>query len=254
MTTSLPDHLVSLASRPGGVVLAAQLPRPLLRTALSQGLLEKVRRGAYRLRSSDEPAVGHALDRLRAVAHVEAVSRQLRSPFVLSQDSAALVWDLPLWRSPDRVHVVQRHRPGAPGEGADLVRHQSLLGPTDTAVRLGYPVTSFARTVVDCARTLPALDGLVVVDAALRRGLRVEHLHASSTGSGTGEGPRGHERSWRSAPQGRSHPASRRSGSTCCVVACPCRPRRSRSPPGSGRSGPTWAGRGGGPWSSSTGS
>ncbi|MEV7964183.1 hypothetical protein [Oerskovia paurometabola] len=170
------DALAALASRQGGVLLTAQLPRPVLRAALSRDLLEKVRHGAYRWRAPDEPAPGHALDRLRAVARIEAVSRQLQSAFVLCQDSAALVWDLPLWRVPGRVHVVQQHRPGTPRPGADLVRHLTVLTPADTTVRRGRLVTSLARTVVDCARTLPALDALVVVDAALRRGVLPEEL------------------------------------------------------------------------------
>ncbi|RXR25286.1 hypothetical protein EQW78_13645 [Oerskovia turbata] len=190
MTSSTHDTgaLAALASRQGGVLLTAQLPRPVLRTALSQNLLEKVRRGAYRWRAPDDPAPGHTLDQIRAVAQIEAVSRQLRSPFVLCQESAALVWDLPLWRVPARVHVVQQHRPGTPRPGTDLVRHLTALAPTDTARRRGHVVTSLARTVVDCARTLPALDALVVVDAALRRGVLPERLRDVLDQVGDGRG------------------------------------------------------------------
>ena len=49
-------------------------------------------------------------------------------------------------------------------DDVDLVRHG------------GRPVTSLVRTVFDCARTLRPLEGLVVADAALRRGIDRRHL------------------------------------------------------------------------------
>ncbi|MEK8227266.1 hypothetical protein NKG05_16030 [Oerskovia sp. M15] len=160
-------------------------PATLLQAALAEGLLEKVRHGAYRLREVDEPVTGHVVDRRRAHARLEAVSRQLRAPFVFCQDSAALLWDLPLWRTPARVHVVQRNRPARTATGSDLVRHLAVLPATDGAVRRGLPVTSLARTVVDCARALPSLDALVVADAALHRGLPGSSCMPPSTGRET---------------------------------------------------------------------
>lgn len=40
----------------------------------------------------------------------------------------------------------------------------------------GLPATSLARTVMDCARALPLLDGVVLVDSALRRGVSAHGL------------------------------------------------------------------------------
>jgi very-short-patch-repair endonuclease len=49
--------------------------------------------------------------------------------------------------------------------------HIAALPREHRAVRLGAPVTSVARTVIDLARTIPFREGVVVADSALRREL-----------------------------------------------------------------------------------
>jgi very-short-patch-repair endonuclease len=68
----------------------------------------------------------------------------------------------------DDTHVIgtdgRRQRPG-------LVVHSAALGAQDVCRYTGVPATTAERTAVDLARTLPRLDGLAVLDAALRTGM-----------------------------------------------------------------------------------
>jgi len=59
---------------------------------------------------------------------------------------------------------------GHPRRGG-LVVHSSRLAPIDVCHYTGAPATSAERTAVDLARSLPRLDGLPVLDAALRTGM-----------------------------------------------------------------------------------
>ncbi|MCK9792391.1 hypothetical protein M1843_01355 [Isoptericola sp. 4D.3] len=49
-----------------------------------------------------------------------------------------------------------------------------VLLPEDREVRDGLPVTTLARTVADCARSMHPLEALVLADDALARGLDLE--------------------------------------------------------------------------------
>ncbi len=134
--------------------------------ALRSGALVAVRPGAY-----FEPPQGSRWERRRALAlaRIAAVHAQLEVEHVLSHQSAAMLWGLPMVDDGSQVHVVQRtasHRRGA----HDVVRHEHRLDGGDVVLVGGLPVTSRARTVVDCALTLAPSAGLVVVDAGLRAG------------------------------------------------------------------------------------
>lgn len=147
--------------------------------------LERVRRGAY---IEPSPSLGPARDRRRlALARIRAVHGQLALEHWFSHESAALLWGCDLVGLTGLVHVVQGTRPHS--RTADpVVRHFGCLPRTDRGIADGYPVTSLARTVVDCASTLPVEGGLVVADSALRRGLdpadldAVLHARAGSRG------------------------------------------------------------------------
>jgi hypothetical protein len=88
---------------------------------------------------------------------------------VLSHDSAALLWGLPLLGQPATVHVIHSTNPHA-SSPPDVVRHVVALAPDDVTVRAGQIVTTLERTAVDCAASLGAAGGLVVMDAALHGG------------------------------------------------------------------------------------
>ena len=153
------------------MILACDAPDPLIRTRVGSGSWVRVRRGAFVAESdeADEPEPFARLTR-QALARIAAVDRQLRAPHVISHQSAALLWGLPYVDDGTRVHVVQRSAPHRRG-AADVVRHHHELASGDVVTLAGVRVTTLERTVLDCAMSLSAQDGLVLADAAMRRGL-----------------------------------------------------------------------------------
>ncbi|NOV98744.1 hypothetical protein [Isoptericola halotolerans] len=179
------------------ILVARDHDAALLRAARRRGEIERVRRGAYRAvpdggtRPGDVPpgggdgldgrgaaggrsyragwsaARGLALDRARAV------SAQLRAVHWCSHATAAMLHDLPLWRLPSAVHLVQGYRASSRA-AVDVRRHLLEVPPEHRTRVLDLPATTLARTVADCVTTLPPLEGLVVADAALARGLDAE--------------------------------------------------------------------------------
>ncbi|QJW35875.1 hypothetical protein [Cellulosimicrobium protaetiae] len=141
-----------------------------VRRRLADGEWERLRRGAYRdAPPPDRPPAAAA--RALVVARARAVAHALRADPVVSHASAALLHGLPLWTLPTTTHVVQSYRRSG-SAARDVTRHVAEVGVEDRATVLGVTTTSLARTVADCLRTMPALDALVVADAALARGLR----------------------------------------------------------------------------------
>lgn len=143
-----------------------------LRRRLRSGELTRLRRGAH-LPRADGPDGGTPDPRSVAIAKIRATCASLRAPHVVSHASAALLWGLPLWNVPGATHVRQRGR-AAGVHAADVVRHHGL--PPAWAEIDGCPVTDLAATVLDCVTTMPLLDGLVVADAALARGIGADEL------------------------------------------------------------------------------
>jgi hypothetical protein len=103
-----------------------------------------------------------------AAALLASPSRKL----VISHTSAARLWGLPRplggWPQPEFTACggTGRRRRGL------HVRVAKLFD--DVAEQLGAAVTSPARTVADCLRSLPGRDSLAMLDAALHRGLVTE--------------------------------------------------------------------------------
>lgn len=139
---------------------------------------ERVRRGAYVDvayvigDADDHPA---AVARRRALARLAAVSAQSQTPIVFSHGSAALLRGLPVWRVPRRTHVLVPSKPEF-NRHADIVRHTRKRQPAIESTPSGLLVTSAAQTVLDCAMTTPAIDGLVIADGALAAGADHELL------------------------------------------------------------------------------
>lgn len=127
--------------------------------------LERVRRGAYVERGESR---GPGRDRRRlALARIRAVHGQSSGARWFSHESAALIWGCDVVGLSGLTHVIQPSRPRS--RGADpVVRHHGDL-PVEQRARVdGMPVTSLARTVVDCAASMSPGAGLVVADSALR--------------------------------------------------------------------------------------
>ena len=125
-----------------------------------------VRPGAYI--DTPDAADPYAAARTTAIARVAAAVLQLETPLVVSHGSAALLWGLPAPTGAP-VHLTQTSKPCRNARG--LVRHSHRLSDTDATTLSGIPVTTLARTVLDCAATLPPSVALAIVDAALHTGL-----------------------------------------------------------------------------------
>jgi very-short-patch-repair endonuclease len=154
--------VVVVLERLGGAASWRQLRRAgvswySLWSALRDGRVERLRRGAYALPSCD-PAV-------RAAVLLGGV---------LACTSAALALGLPVL-VPHGIHVVvPRDWSHARHKGVTV--HRRCLPAQD---REGI-TTSLLRTVVDCARELPLREAVVICDAALRAGLDHGALRAAA--------------------------------------------------------------------------
>lgn len=167
------------------VVLARTRPPAEVRRAVRDGELVRVRRGAYGHPPPTEPPGESA--RRAAVQRLTAVAAQLTLPFHFCGESAALVWGLHVVALSGRTHILQCTRPSVRNDRA-LARHVGELPASHRATVDGLPVTSLARTVVDCARTMRPGPALVVADAAARRGVGPDALAAVIRAAAGGRG------------------------------------------------------------------
>ena len=88
----------------------------------------------------------------------------------LSHVSAALWWGLPVPRRLPPEPALTVHRRTHPSDDSDWVRVLRCELPEPHVVTQGtVRVTSLARTVVDCFRSMPLADALAIADAAVRR-------------------------------------------------------------------------------------
>ncbi|MCL2468182.1 MAG: hypothetical protein FWF02_02385 [Micrococcales bacterium] len=149
---------------PPELVLARDHLGPALASAVRTGTLERVARGAYLLRTPERDPCDIAL------ARIAATHRRLQVPHWFSHESAALLWGWPLWQTPSHTHVYTTARTGAGGDPL-VRRHRGQVPDGLTTQVNGLPLTTGALTAADCLRTLPPLDAMVVLDAALRCGV-----------------------------------------------------------------------------------
>jgi hypothetical protein len=158
------------------------------REALRHGLTDKelarlvrtgawvtVRRGVYALASTWEvldPYLGRPLLRARAV-HLTTPTAH-----VMSHDSSAHAWGLPILRPLlEQVHLTR------PGLRSAQVRHGvkhhgARYKSSEVVAANGLPVLDMARTAVDMAREYGVRGGLPTFDAALRAGVPRDRLWA----------------------------------------------------------------------------
>jgi len=151
--------------RTAGVTLAQ------LRTLVHHGHLVQVRRGAYATRKAADlaerdPRFAHALQ-------VAAVRASMGRDLVGSHQSAALIHGFDLLKRPPAQVVTLTCPPPRRSRNratAGVLCHHAELPEQDVARACGTRVTTAARTVVDLARTLPFIEGVVVADSALHAG------------------------------------------------------------------------------------
>ena len=111
-----------------------------------------------------------------------AIVAAVRLNGVVSHATAAEVHGFKLWRPAARIHVTVGSQRSAP-TGVEV--HRARLRRADVDVFL--PVTSPLRTALDCGRSLPLLEAVVVLDSAMNCGrVRLDALRVAA------EAARGH--------------------------------------------------------------
>jgi very-short-patch-repair endonuclease len=163
------------------VLTAAQwqdrgLSPAMVRSLARSGDLIRMRRGVYASRSAVDWA---GADPVRAhVLSVLAVRATVGQQSVASHHSAAALHHLAMLQSPPSppsppagivTLTLPPARPWNRAGPAGIRFHTAELPPEHVTRLYGLPVTTTARTVIDLARTLPFVDGVVIADSALHQ-------------------------------------------------------------------------------------
>ncbi len=176
-----------LGSTSQGLVTAARLlragvSRSAVSRALAAGTVVRLGRGVYGL--ADVPALPRHLVTAAGVAaeyvaRVRCVLLVLGPGAVASGRTAAMLYGWGLLVEPRTVEVGVRHGSGTSHVGATAIQRRSVervlvrVLPGTAALRMTGPV----QTVLDCCRSLPTVEAVVVCDSALRAGtVTVEEL------------------------------------------------------------------------------
>jgi hypothetical protein len=149
---------------------AAGITSAQFRSLTRAGDLVRVRRGVYATRraiesADSDPRQGHAL---RVAAARASVGRHA----VASHQSAALLHGIDLLHHPDDGCVWLTRPPGRKaGRHLEHIHLYSAELPERHVTTLyGVRVTTATRTVIDLARSLAYMEGVVAMDSALRLG------------------------------------------------------------------------------------
>lgn len=136
-----------------------------LSNAHRRGDAVRIRSGAYAAERDWSSLDG----RERHLATLRAAQFATVTPFLVSHESAAVLWEIPLLHGvPRRVvatspaGVTRRTRHG-------IVWHELRIDPSEIVLIDGWPVTTPLRTTVDLIRTLPFAAGVAALDHQLRR-------------------------------------------------------------------------------------
>ncbi|HET7682372.1 MAG TPA: hypothetical protein VFK34_01740 [Marmoricola sp.] len=178
-------QLQALAARQGGVVTRRQAidagyrERELRTLTGVNGPWVVVRRGAYVEREIWE-AAGQQYD---GQSHLRDIAAHLtmRQPHLMSHDSAARSWGLPMLRPAVELSHITREGVGGSRTEHGVKHHLTRLGLLNTEQIDGLPVTGLARTSVDLAREHGWKCGTVAFDRALRMGVSPGDLDAEIT-------------------------------------------------------------------------
>lgn len=172
--------------RKGDVVtpkrLAAQgVSRSRLRVLVREGHLTPMSRGVYADASRLRAANDAASDGDPTLLHAFHVAAALLSPPTVmsaaaSHQSAATLHRLDLLNPPTSKIVTLTRPPGAHGRrtNTEWIRIHVAAVAGDVEKRCGLPVTTATRTIVDLAREVPFIDGVVAADSGLHSGAVTE--------------------------------------------------------------------------------
>lgn len=155
------DHVFARSEK-----LTAGLTKGQIDNHVDQGRWMRLRSGVYASRRADD-SMDERTHHLMLVAAAQICVKQYT---VASMWSAALLHGLPVPRHREQCVSLTRRR-GSPCGYPDLRIRVAHLPTSHIVTWEGVPMTSAARTVVDLARHLPRVDGVVIADSALHLGL-----------------------------------------------------------------------------------
>jgi len=152
---------------PRRALLAAGVTDDEMRRMRRRGELAAIRPGVY-LDPAD-PRLGRPEH--RHLLQIAATVPRVASDAVVSYQSAAVLYGLPVWHLElTRVHVTRAGRSGAL-RSTWLEVHAAPLEDDEIGEVDGLAVTSIARTLIDVARAVAFEEAVAVLDAALHRHL-----------------------------------------------------------------------------------
>ncbi len=135
----------------------------MLRRHVEKGELRRLYRGSYAASATFE----HLERSARHATTIRAALAAQHSPPVVSHQSAAVLYGLPLWNIDLRRVQLTEDRQGSGRRTAHLHVHQVPPGTIPTRVVGSEVVTTPARTLFDVAATVGFEEAVVIVDAAL---------------------------------------------------------------------------------------
>lgn len=146
-------------------LLAQGRSRNQIRTLIGRGILIPLARGVYVqiAVASEFRGIPNGDHVLRAGAALMDAGRGA----AVSHQSAALVHGLDLIGKQPTVTITDSARGSRRGR-TGLHLYSTALPPQHVTTKYGMPVTTVTRTVIDLARTLTFVDGVVAADSALR--------------------------------------------------------------------------------------
>ena len=159
-----------------------------LRNLIAGGTLQRIRRGAYIYNHNADQLNPDDRLRVRCIA-----AHTVGFQGVFSHESAAVLWGLDLLTVPQMLDAYSRSHCATDRER--IHRHKTAISP-DEVTRLpgtSIMVTTVARTLQDCARSMPFREAVVLADSIMRRGLMEPHEVIETllnlTGYGGSAGP-----------------------------------------------------------------
>jgi hypothetical protein len=169
-----------LIRRQGGVVSRQQLlmagytEQEIRRSTEASGPWVVVRRGVYA-----ERALVEQLDPYDGLMQLRdrAAHLLMQRPHLMSHDSAARAWRLPMLKPDDPLVHVTRFGVGGSRTTHGVKHHLTRIGLLGTERVDGMRLTGLARTALDLAREHDDPTGLVACDAARRRGATELDFH-----------------------------------------------------------------------------
>ncbi len=170
------DRLVSVAAEQGGYFTRTQAldcgaSDSLLRSAVREGSLYRIRKGAYVFRDAHDalpPQDQH-------VVLARSVIASMPGPVALSHRSGSAAYGHDQWGWDMSVVDVTRLDGGAGRQEAGVFHHVGVVDESDVVESNGLLVLREDRVVVESCLVLDGEAGLCTVDSALRRGRINKH-------------------------------------------------------------------------------